>query len=476
MLIPGAVAFLMSCNMNDTLSNNNSIPATSLTDVPKAFDKPLLRKGSSVKLSSYNYTPLFDLKNTDFISLRTNMQEYIPFGDDNLLPSQLNKLAREVPVHRAILNSKTNYVIGKGLASNNKRINDFIRYPNNINIDLANIMRRVVYDYFCHGNAYLELVTDARKSFLFAYHSDASKFRVASDLEHFLIHPNWEEFKGLNDEYTSVLPVYPNFEKGPDGLLHSIYHIKDYEPEFFYYGLCSYFAGLRSIIISGLTNIWNQRRLEKFFSAPGMLIIPGVNDDTEATALDEEFQKYMGASSTNAADIIIQYLSDLLPGQAPQQAQYIEFQKHEEGNWLALHQQAEMNLITVHNWFKSLTPYSADESYFGVDRIISEYEVAMSSIIRPHQDMLLKHLFRIFNDFDFGSNEMDFINEPPVLRINPYKFVWEVRRDAGLDFNPNDPVQNQLVVQVRNTYNPKSNVDPAASASRSTSSKNIIPR
>ena len=73
----------------------------------------------SVQFSTYNYTPLFNLKKTDFIDLRTNLEDFIPLGEDNLLPTQLNKLAREVPVHRAILNSKTNYVVGKGLASIN---------------------------------------------------------------------------------------------------------------------------------------------------------------------------------------------------------------------------------------------------------------------------------------------------------------------------------------------------------------------
>lgn len=405
-----------------------------------------------VALSSYNYTPLFNLKKTDFISLKTNFEEYIPFGEDNQLPSQLNKLAREVPVHRAILNSKTNYVIGKGLASNNSRLSEFIKLPNNINIDLSNLMRRVVFDYFTQGNAYIEVVTNAQKSFFYIYHNDASKFRIASGLDHFIIHPNWEGYNGKNDENAQTIPVYPNFEKGPDGLFHAVYHIKDYEPEFFYYGLCSYFAGLRSIIITGLTNIWNQRRLERHFAAPGLLIIPGVNDDTDAETLDTEFQKYMGASSEKAADIIIQYLQDLGPGQTAQAAQYIDFLKKEEGNWLGLHQQAEMSLITIHNWFKTLTPYSEDKSGFDKNRIISEYEVAMSSIIRPHQDMFLKHLYKLLGDFNYPVADLDFINEPPIQRINPFKFVWEVRRDAGLDFNPDDPVQKQLVIQVRNTY------------------------
>ncbi|MBS4057365.1 MAG: phage portal protein [Bacteroidales bacterium] len=405
-----------------------------------------------LSLSAYNYTPLFNLRKSDFIDLKSGLDEYIPLGEDNLLPTQLNKLAREVPVHRAILNSKTNYVIGKGLASENDKIAAFINHPNNSMLGLADVMRRLVFDYFTHGNAWIEVVTDKQMSFLYIYHIDTSKVRLATNLQEIIIHPDWENYKGKADNNSLHLPLYPGFSKQPDGLYHAVYHIKDYEPEFYHYGLCAYFAGLRSIIITGLANVWNQSRLERQFSAPGLLIIPGVNDDADALALDEEFQKYMGGSGQKSMDVIIQYLADLSPGQSSQAAQYIEFKKNEEGNWLELHKQAEMSLITIHNWFRTLTPYSDDKSGFDRNRIIAEYEVAMASIIRPHQEMFIKHISKLLNDFNFPAANFDFINEPPVQKINPYKFIWEVRRDSGLDFDLTDPVQRQLVIQARNTF------------------------
>ena len=364
-----------------------------------------------------------------------------------------------MPVHRAILNSKTNYIIGKGLASNNTQIKELILHPNNTQLDLTDTIKRVVFDYLTHGNAYMEIVTNTDKSLLYIYHIDASKIRIATGSEEVLMHPDWEQYTGKNDELTESLPLYPEFDKRSDGLWHTAYHIKDYEPEFYHYGLPSYYAGLRSIIITGLTNVWNQTRLERHFSAPGLLIIPGVNDEGDAATLDAEFQKYMGAMSENATDIIIQYLQDLGPGQTAQAAQYIDFLKKEEGNWITLHKQAEMSLITIHNWFRTLTPYSDDKSGFDKNRIISEYEVAMSSIIRPHQELFIKHLRRLLADFNYPDADFEFINEPPIQCINPYKFVWEVRRDSGLDFNPDDPVQKQLVIQLRNTFNGNNDQD-----------------
>lgn len=417
----------------------------------------LLRKALYFS-SAYTYAPLFNLRKTDFIGTAQKHQDYISFGIDNQLPTQLNKLAREVPIHRAILNSKTQYIIGKGLFSNNAEINRLIQNPNNINVDLTNVMRRVVYDYLTHGNGWLEIVTNAKKSFVYFYHSDASKIRIATENNQVIIHPDWEIYKGKNDENAVRISRYPDFSEGLDGMYHSIYQIKDYEPEFYHYGLCAYFAGLRSIIICGLTNIWNQARLERHFSAPGLLVIPGVNSEEDAKALDAEFQTRMGAGSQNAADLIIQYLADLGPGQPSQAAQYINFLQKEEGNWLALHEQAEVSLLSIHNWFRSLTPYK-DDTGFDKGRIISDWEAAMASYIRPTQDLFIKHLMRVLRSFGFPDSDLDFVSEPPVAKINPFKFVWEVRRDASLDFDPNDPIQKQLVIQIRNTYGTSSDIE-----------------
>jgi len=403
--------------------------------------------------STYNYVPLLNLKRSDFINLRTNYDIFIPFGEDNLLPTQLNQLAREVPVHRAILNSKASYIIGRGFLTNNKVIQQIVSTPNNTFEDLNSIFRYVVHDYLNIGNSYIEIITNPKKSFMYLYHIDSSKCRLSAIENDVLIHPSWEDFKGKNDENLTSLPLFPDFRKGPDGLLHSVYHIKDYEPEFYYYGLCSYFAGLRSIIVSGLTNLWNQKRLENGFTAPGLLIVPGINDEDDATALDEEFNKFKGVDGEKSGDIIIQYLADLSPGQTSQQAKFIEFKKNEEGNWMDLHTQSELSIITIHNWFRSLTPYSGEKTGFDSNRIVNEYEIALNTIINPLQTFFLRHLDQLFKYFSLPVGQLSFINEPPIQRINPLKFVWEARQDAGLSFDPNDPVQKLLIMQLKNTFN-----------------------
>ena len=67
-------------------------------------------------------------------------------------------------------------------------------------------------------------------------------------------------------------------------------------------------------------------------------------------------------------------------------------------------------------------------------------------ILTYHFDQILKY-------FHLPVAELSFLNEPPIQRINPLKYVWEARRDAGLDYNPSDPIQALLILQLKNTFN-----------------------
>jgi len=406
----------------------------------------------TTRFFEFNYAPVLDLFDTDYIAARVNYQDYIPFGDDNALPRQLIKLAREVPVHRAILNSKTNYILGQGIQSSDPATRQFINLPNNSKEPFLYTLKKLCFDYLTFGNCYYELVSNKKKSFVFVYHQDASRVRLHTDGKHALIHPCWDLFKGKEDKDLQSISLFPEFSRGADGLYHSIVQIKDYEPEFFYYGIPSYFAGIRNVIISGLTNIWNQTRLESSFATPGLLVIPGVNSDEAADELDAMFQQYKGALSSKANEIIIQYLSDLGPGISSQEAKFISFNREKEDNWTELHKQSEISLITIHNWFRTLTPYSDEKSGFDSGRILNEYEIAISTVIHPIQEVFIQSLQTSLSECNLQFKDFEFINSPPISRINPMKYVWEIRRDSGLDYDKTDSVQKLLVLQLKNIY------------------------
>jgi len=402
-------------------------------------------------LFSYKYRPLLDLFNSDYIDLQ-NASDYIPFGEDNLLPQQIVQLSRSVAVHRSLLNSKAFFIAGNGFVSENRQLKSWLDNVNNYDETLRDVFYKLIFDELNIGNAYIEIVTDKSRSFLNLYHIDGTKCRLSSDEKTVIIHPNWEEYKGRNDPLKKVLPLYPHFAKDENRLLRSVIHIKQYEPEFFHYGLPTWYAGLKSVIISGLTDVWNQSRLERQFNTSGLLIVPGVNSQEEADELQREFETFKGASGENSGDIVIQYLADLQPGQTRETAQYIEFKKNEDGNWTNLHAQAHSNLLSIHNWFKSLASFYGEKTGFDTRRIINEYEIALNTTIRVYQAKYISLFKRIFSLFGFKVDDLNITNESPIHRISPVKYVWEVRRDMGFDYDPNDPKQQLFYSELRNKY------------------------
>ena len=207
------------------------------------------------------------------------------------------------------------------------------------------------------------------------------------------------------------------------------------------------------IIISGLTDEWNKTRLENQFNASGLLVVPGVNDISEAEALQNEFDNFAGAKSIKSSKLIIQYLKDLAPGQTSQQAQYIEFKQSEEGSWMELYNLSHTHLLSIHNWFKTLCSFYVEKTGFDTDRIINEYEIALNTTISFYQSKYIKLLSRIFKEFNYNPDSLVFLNESPISRINPVKYIWEIRRDQGLEFDKTDPRQQQFFVELKNTFN-----------------------
>jgi len=94
-----------------------------------------------------------------------NHQAFSRFGSDNLFPQALIQLARNSSVHRGIINNKTTYVVGDGVFTEDAKTANALEQVN-AGEDINELLRKLVTDWHFFGNAYLELVMDARGSFL----------------------------------------------------------------------------------------------------------------------------------------------------------------------------------------------------------------------------------------------------------------------------------------------------------------------
>lgn len=365
-------------------------------------------------------------------------KEYIPFGKNNLFPQEIAKLNRESATHRAIINSKVIFIEGKKFLSETNE--DLVK-----ELKLRSIYHNLLLDFFSSGNGYLELVTDSKGNWFKLFHHDYTKCRVSKDQAAILIHPQWENFNRMKDKLQSI-PIFPKFKKGDDGAMHSMIHIKDYEPEFANYGLPSWFAALNSAVINRGTDKWNKNRIDNKFAIDGLLIVPGITDVDQAKKLNQKFEQYRGVDGEKSGGMIPHYMKPAGVGESIDKPAFINFNENVEGSWLQLHSQSDESLIKIHNWYKSLAAFS-EATGFDTKRIINDWNMAMSTIISLTQEKFVSLFNEIFEYFG-EVGDLSILNVPPVSEISTVKFIWEVRRDQGLDYDETDPRQQQFYAQI----------------------------
>lgn len=399
-----------------------------------------------------NLVPDVDIKpvksNLDF-----KLQPFVPFGSDNLFPQATALFARSSPIHRGVINSKVNYMTGDGLTSDVSKVQYLFDKANFEGQTIDDISAKYFRDKVTGGNAWIEVITDVRRSFLWFNVIDFTKCRLSRDGKMCYIHPDWSQYRGHGEVLT--LPIYPEFvsERNEYGMpvLRSIVQVKEYEPEFYYYGVPNWIAGKDAVMIDLKTNKWNLARLKNAFKVSGFLIVP-VKDSKEG----EEVTNYIEENhigEDKQAKIMILTKSRAQEGEKADTVQFIESKQDDEGSWENLHNTSTADIITAHAWFRSLCGI-ADSTGFDTKRILNEYSLARQTTIQHEQTLFLNVLNKVFKEQMRIDTELTFINRPPLSEDNWLK-VWEARRNRGEDYDKNDPAQQGIIIPTGysvNTY------------------------
>ena len=370
------------------------------------------------------------------------------WGDDNLFPDALALMSRRSTTHRRIINDKADYISGKGFNYDfdNHVLAQFVGCVNGRGETLRQVLNRLAFDKSLFGNAFLEIVTDAERSFLSLYHQDASRCRVAKDGEHILLHHDWARFRA--DEAVS-LPLYPAFAEQKDGTLRSIIHYKDYEPMFTHYGLPTYIAGFNVSAIAYKTDRWNISRLDNSFQLSGIMVL----DD--AAADESQAERISRLAEEKFAGNPGQVMFVMKEGSATDNSRFIPLASNNDGDWKDLHDQATSDIVIAHSWFRSLSGLDYS-SGFNADRILHEYQVALNTVILGEQADLMEPITTVLRDtMGIDASSLQVINKPPTHSKGLYMKIWEARRSEGLDYDPDDEEQNLYVAQL-SKYNLKS--------------------
>jgi hypothetical protein len=362
-----------------------------------------------------------------------NGRDFHTFGTDNLFPQAVAALNRKSPVHAGIINYKTVYTLGKGFQvdESNKDLLDLVAKTNGSNESLRAVFKKIIKDFNSFGNAYLEIVTDHRRSFISFFHIDATKPRMMKDMKHLVIHPDWRQESRFDESQREVLPLYPEFEE-IDGQLRSVWHFKQYEPEFSIYGIPKWVSGLDAAGIGYKTNKWNISRLDNAFQTSGVLLIDGNMSTEDAKELQDDFSSKMTGEGNQGKILMIVKSLGKSEG-----TQFVPINNGSDGDWIKLHDQSTNDLVTAHQWFRSLSGIS-DNTGFDSSRILNEYEIALATVITEDQNFYLDAIRIILTQQSgIDASELEFINKPPVsiatlIDANKITTVNEGRAALGL--------------------------------------------
>ncbi len=370
--------------------------------------------------------------------------KYWNWGDDNLFPLALAQISRRSTIHRRIINDKADYIAGKGIVVDPKMkiTSQFVESVNGDSETLRQMLYKLSFDKALFGNAFMEVVTDASRSFLSIYHHDASHCRVSKNAGHILLHPSWSSFSAKD---SVELPLYPLFEEQEDGSLRSMIHYKDYEPTFDHYGVPPYIAGMNVAAIAYKTDVWNISRLDNSFQMSGvMLLDDAVDSEVEAEKVVRSAQERFGGKPG-------QVLFVVKDGSETDNSRFIPLSSSSDGDWIDLHDQAVSDIVIAHSWFRALSGLDYASSYSS-GRIIHEYEVALNTIILSEQEELLEPIRMLIERFFGESTEsLMIVNRAPSSAKPVYMKVWEARKSDGLDYDPDDPAQQVFLAQIGNT-------------------------
>jgi len=372
---------------------------------------------------------------------KVESKEFWRWGTDNNMPEALAVLSRHSTAHRRIINDKADYISGKGFNfdSSVPLLANIVKRANGDGESLRQVLNKLAFDKSLFGNAFLEVITDEKHTFLSLHHQDATRCRVAKDSQHILLHHDWHHFRA-NEAHS--LPLYPQFEKQSDGTLRSIIHYKDYEPMFEHYGVPQYIAGMNVSAIAYKTDRWNIARLDNSFQLSGVMMIDNaVDNEAEAAELARMAEQRFAGKPGQVMFVIRDESSD-------DNSRFIPIESQNDGDWKDLHDQATSDIVVAHSWFRSLSGLDYSTG-FSAERILHEYEVALNTVILGEQSELLEPIVHAISKIlQIDCSSLEIINRPPTRTKPAYMRVWEARKMDGLEYDVNDEQQQLFLSEI----------------------------
>ena len=244
-------------------------------------------------------------------------KEWISYGQENDFPLYLIDLYNKSAKHNAIINGKTNYVLGAGWKIENKDNLDVTKTEillksANPYESLNEVSRKLINDFEIYNGIALEVIWNKSGKGLPTFmHKDFGNVRSNIDCTQFFYTKKW--FKTSADgtrrknkdaeeeeDYTEYEPYNPNKRKGKQLL-----YIKGYRPNLDVYPLPNYIGALKYIDVDTEIANYHYHNLKNGFAATFMIkFFNGIPSLEEQKKIEKQIKEKVTGTNKSGSFMI----------------------------------------------------------------------------------------------------------------------------------------------------------------------------
>ena len=313
-----------------------------------------------------------------------NRLDYVLYGEGNLMPQYLISRYNNSAIHKAIIISKKEQILGDGMVSLNNPMAtvNFINDSENV----KDVFEKCALDLVLFGGFALNVIWSRdRKSIAEIYHIDFSRIRSGKinpetdKIERYYYSADWSNIKKF------PVTEYDAFSQ-EDGRPSQIYYYKQYSPSQSYYPHPDYSGGLASIEIDVNIKEFHANNLKNGMM-PSLWInmnngLPGPEEQRLITrALESQF-----SSVNNAGRPIISFneSKELSPEITQIQT------SANDGYYQAIYDDIIRSILSAHRISSGeLFGISTANKLGSKDEITTHIEYVRKTVIMPYQKQLL---------------------------------------------------------------------------------------
>ena len=356
---------------------------------------------------------------------------WVYYGENNLLPQYFIDLYDNCAIHKAIITSKVNQIMGDGIVS----LNNPMATINLINPkeNVSDVMRKCTLDFMLFGGFSLNVVwTKDKKQIAEIYHLDFSRVRSGKlndddEIDCYYYSADWKNLKKFPPE------EYPTFNQEKGG--SQIYYFKTYQPSLTYYPIPDWSAGQRSIETDIESKNFHMNNLRKGM-VPSLWInynngIPGEEEQrTLVRALESQY-----GGTDNAGQAIISF------NESQDQSPVItQIPRNDNDNYYqSLNDDITRSILSAHRVSSAELFGIATAGKLGGGQEITEHsEYFRKMVIMPYQNTILPTFNKLVSlKFD----------QPTIFDIKPLSLflTGDITENPTVVDKPVTPVEAEAI-------------------------------